>query len=157
MKSKLSLSEFRRRLKNNTQIGSPKLKLSPFAIFTIFDGKSKLFYGLFDDNDFRLTINYLATPTFFILKGNYKIINDKLEVTYTIEPHPKVTLFWVKYFPFFGVIIMNSLLISAGNAPLELFMLLNVFLIFIFFYSRWDIKRKRKNIEQKFIEIFEIT
>ncbi|SHG27135.1 hypothetical protein [Flavobacterium defluvii] len=156
MKSNLNLLEFRSRLKESIQIGSPKLKLGPFAVFTIFDGKSKPFYGLFDDKDFRLTINYRVTPTSFIVKGKYKVVNNILHVNYEIEPHPKFILVWVKYFPIFCFILMNSLLISSKNAPQEAFIVVNVFLVFMIFYSRWDIKRKRKNIEQKFIEIFEI-
>ncbi len=156
MQSKLNLSEFRTRLKNNTQIGSPRLKLSPFAVFATSGGYLKPFYGLFDDNDFRLTINYIATPTFFIIKGRYKIINHRLDVNYTIEPHPKFFLFWIKYMPITILIFMNIMLFFPENRPIEAIIPVNIVLLFILFFSRWDTKRKRKNLEKKFIEIFEI-
>lgn len=156
MESKLSLSEFRLKLKDNTEIGSPKLKLSPFgAFFTIFDGSSKPFYGLFDDKDFRLTKNYTFSPTFFIIKGRYKIRKKILTINYNIEASPKFYLTWIKWFPIIAGVPMNLLFLS-DNVPKEVFIAMNTFLVFIIFYSRWDLKRKRKNIERKFIEIFEI-
>jgi hypothetical protein len=45
---------------------------------------------------------------------------------------------------------------NIKNAPNETYIVFNLFMVFIIFYSRWDIKRKRKNLEQKFIEMFEI-
>jgi hypothetical protein len=156
MQSKLSLSEFRTRLKTNTQIGSPRLKLSPFSIFTIFDGHSKLFYGLFDDKGFRLTMNSTMSPTYFIIKGRYKIIKNILTVNYEIEPHPKFYLAWMKYLPIIIFISINVLLLSSGKTPKEAFIPINIFFLFMVFFSRWHVKQKRKNIEQKFIEIFEI-
>ncbi|MDR7370412.1 hypothetical protein [Flavobacterium aquidurense] len=158
MESKLSLSEFRTRLNNNTQIGSPKLRLSPFgAFFSIFDGTSKLFYGLFDDKSFRLTMNSTMSPTFFIIKGKYKITNRRLIINYNIEPSPKFFLAWIKSVPIFGGIVMNLLLIFSENAPMGVFIVVNVFIVFMIFYSRWHTNHKRKNIEKKFIEIFEIV
>jgi hypothetical protein len=156
MKSKLSLSEFRSRLQNNIEIGSPKLKLSPFGIFSIFSG-SKLFYGLFDDKSFQLTMNSTVSPTFFIIKGKYKITNKILQINYNIEPSPKFYLTLIKFVPIIFFILINLLFISANEIPTEVFIVMNVFLVFIIFYSRWDTKRKMKNIEQKFIKIFEIV
>lgn len=156
MQSKLSLSEFRTRLKNNTEIGPPRLKLGPFSIFTIFDGHSKPFYGLFDDKNFRLTINSMRSPSFFIIAGKYDRTDDKVQISYIVEPYPKFYLTWIKYFPIFIFILINLLLIFSENVPKEIFIPVNIFLLFAVFYSRWDYKRKRKSIEQKFIEIFEI-
>ncbi len=156
MQSELSLSEFRARLQNNTQIGSPKLKLSPFSIFTI-NGTSKLFYGLFDDKSFRLTMNSTMSPTFFIIKGRYKITNRKLDVNYNIEASPKFYLVWIKFFPIAVFVLINLLFLLSKNVAIEGVIVFNIILIFFIFYSRWRTKHKRKKIEQKFIEIFEIT
>ncbi|TPG45109.1 hypothetical protein [Flavobacterium pectinovorum] len=156
MESKLSLSEFRTRLVNNTQIGSPKLKLSPFSIFTIFNGTSKPFYGLFDDKSFRLTLNSTINPTFFIIKGRYKIQNRALVVNYNIEPCPKFYLTWIKWIPIFVGGAMNLLLFFSKETPKEVYMLVNIVIALMIFFSRWDTKEKRKNIEENFIKIFEI-
>lgn len=157
MESKLSLSEFRARLKNNTEIGSPKLKLSPFGVFiNLFSGKSKPFYGLFDDKSFRLTVNYTTMPTFFIIKGRYKITNKTLIINYDIEPSPKFYLVWIKFFPIIALVLIN-ISFFLSNIQREAIILPNIAILFILFYSRWHAKDKRENIEQKFIKIFEIT
>jgi len=155
MESKLSLPEFRARLRDNTEIGSPKLKLSPFGLFAGFGG-SNPFYGLFDDQSFRLTLNSSVNPTFFIIKGKYKITNEKLLINYDIEPSTKFYLAWVKFFPISVLILVNLLFVSSKNINIEAVFVFNIVLIFFIFYSRWNLKYKRKNIEQKFIEIFEI-
>lgn len=156
MESKLSLQEFRLRLKNNTEIGSPKLKLSPFGVFfNLFSGQSKPFYGLFDDKSFHLTMNYTTSPTFFIIKGQYKITNRTFIISYTIEPSPKLYLVWIKFFPIIALVLIN-ISFFFSEVQKELFILPNIALIFMFFFSRWNLKQKRKNIEKKFVEIFEI-
>jgi hypothetical protein len=63
MKSKLTISEFRNRLKTHCKIGSPNFKSSLFGIFTMFGGgNSKTFYGLFNDSAFNLTMNSTIFP-----------------------------------------------------------------------------------------------
>ena len=45
MKSKIDITEFRNRLKENTKVGSPKLKVE-WGIFSFFfSDNSKYFYG----------------------------------------------------------------------------------------------------------------
>ena len=158
MKSKLNINEFRNRIKENFKIGSPKLKLSPFAIFSIFGGISKTFYGNFDDSTFQFTMNYTISPTFYIIKGKYKNTNNKLNVSYTVEPNSKFQIVWMKFFPFISLFASNLIfLLSSRKTPNEVYIACNTFIVFITLFSRWDIKRKKKNLEQKFIEIFEIV
>jgi len=156
MESKLSISEFRTRLKNNTEIGSPTLKLSPFGVFfNLFSGNSKPFYGLFDDKSFRLTMNSTISPTFFIIKGRYKITNETIVVNYDIEPYPKFYLVGIKFFPIIALVVIN-LSFFFSEVQKEVFILPNIALVCMLFFSRWDIKCKRKDIEKRFIQIFEI-
>ena len=84
MESKLSITEFRDRLKLNTKIGTPELKFN-FGLLSIFSDHSKYFYGSFDDTTFRLSINSNFTAKFYILKGEYKNTDSKLNLNYTIE------------------------------------------------------------------------
>jgi hypothetical protein len=157
MKSKLNISEFRNRLEENLKIGSPKLKLSPFGFFTMFGEISKTFYGNFDDSTFRLTMNSTITPTFYIIKGKYKNTNNMLNVNYTVEPNSKFQIVWMKFFPVISLLAFNLFfLLSSGKIPIEVYVVFNSFIVFVIFFSRWDIKRKKKNLEQKFIKIFEI-
>jgi hypothetical protein len=157
MKSKLNITEFRNRIKENSIIGSPKLKLSPFGIFTMFGGTSKTFYGNFDDSTFRFTMNSTILPTFYILKGKYKNTNNTLNVNYTIEPNSKFQIVWMKFFPIISLFAFNLFfLLSSRKTPFEVYIAFNSFIVFIIFFSRWVIKRKKKNLEQKFIETFEL-
>ncbi|WP_264537253.1 hypothetical protein [Flavobacterium sp. N1736] len=156
MQSKLSLSEFRARLQSNTQIGSPKLKLRTFAILTVFDGSSKTFYGLFDDKSFHLTINSVRSQTPFIIKGKYKNVNNTLKVEYVIEPNSKFQQIWAKYSPIILIVAINIFFLFFARGLRRASTIVNLFLLFMAFYSRWNEERKRKKLEQKFIRIFEI-
>ncbi|CAD0007857.1 hypothetical protein FLAT13_04078 [Flavobacterium salmonis] len=157
MKSKLSITEFRNRLKDNTKIGRSDIQLS-LGIFSIFFLSSKIFYGEFDHSTFRLTINYNFTSGFYIIKGKYQNIDNKLKLNYIIEPMSRIGIIWIKCFPFVALIGFNCFyFFNLKNVPNEINILFNSFIAFIIFFSRWDIKRKKKNLEQKFIEIFEIN
>lgn len=158
MNSNLTISEFRHRLKIHSKIGSPNFKSSLLGIFTIFGGGiSKTFYGLFDDSAFNLTMNSTLFPPLYVIKGKYKNTNSTLNINYTIESNSKFGLLWMKFFPIIFLFVINFLfLLSSNKMPIEVYIVFNSFTIFIIFFSRWDIKRRKKNIEQKFIEIFEI-
>ena len=45
MNSLLSINEFSERLGLNTEIGDPKIRWSPFTVFTAFGQNKKAFYG----------------------------------------------------------------------------------------------------------------
>jgi hypothetical protein len=155
MESKLSLSEFRERLKNNTEIGSPKVALGQVRIFPI-SGAIKPFYGFFDDNSFNLTVNSAKTSTPFIVKGNYKDINNRIKVNYIVEPNNKFQLIWARYSPVILILSINIFFLFFARGLRRASTIVNLFLLFMAFYSRWNEERKRKKLEQKFISIFEI-
>lgn len=155
MESKLSLSEFRRRLENNTEIGSLKANINFLRIFPKFSG-NKLFYGLFDDKSFRLTINSTTSPTYFIIRGKYKNVNNVVKVSYTIEPNSKFQLLWVRFFPVAVLIAINVFFLFFGRGLRKATTIVSLFLLVLIFYSRWEEERKWKKLEQKFIRIFEI-
>ena len=96
MKSKIDITEFRNRLKENTKIGSPKLKI-PLGLFSIFTENSKYFYGNFDNSTFEIIKNSNFFPSFYFLKGTYKNIEKSLIVNYTIEPLGKLRVAYIKY------------------------------------------------------------
>jgi hypothetical protein len=156
MESKLSLSEFRARLQNNTEIGSLKVNLSLFRLFPKFGGM-KPFYGLFDDKSFRLTINSTTSPTYFIVKGNYKNVNNVLKINYTVEPNSKAQLIWAYYSPIILIVAINLFFLIFAKGLRRASTIVNLFLLFMAFYSRWKEERKRKKLEQKFVRIFEIV
>ncbi len=155
MQSKLSLSEFRTTLKDNTIIGSPKVKLSPFGVVNGF-GKTKPFYGFFDDKSFSLTINSPKSSTPFIVKGNYKHVNNRVKVSYIVEPSNKFQVIWTKYSPIILILAINIFFLFFARGLRRASTIVNLFLLFMAFYSRWNEERKREKLVQNFIQIFKI-
>lgn len=155
MESKLSLSEFRTRLKDSTEIGSLKAQVNLFRVFPQFGG-IKPFYGLFDDKSFTLTINSTTSPTYFTIKGKYKNVNNILKVNYIIVPNSKFQLLWVRFSPVVFLIALNVFFLFFGRGLRRATTIVSLFMLIIIFYSRWKEERKRKKLEQKFISIFEI-
>lgn len=155
MESKLSLAEFRTRLQNNTEIGSLKANLSLFRIFPRFGG-TKPFYGLFDEKSFRLTLNSRTSPTYFIIRGNYKNSNNRVNVSYIVEPNSKFQLIWTRFSPVVFLIIINVFFLFFGRGLRRATTIVSLFLLILIFYSRWKEERKRKKLERNFVRIFEI-
>jgi hypothetical protein len=155
MESKLSLSEFRERLKNNTEIGSPKVALGQVRIFPI-SGAIKPFYGFFDDNSFSLTVNSTKSATYFIVRGKYENINNRLRVAYIVEAGNKFQLIWKRYSPIILILAINIFFLFFARGLRRASTIVNLFLLFMAFYSRWNEEKKRRKLEQKFISIFEI-
>jgi len=152
MESKLSLAEFRTRLQNNTEIGSLKANLSLFPRF----GGTKPFYGLFDEKSFRLTLNSRTSPTYFIIRGNYKNSDNRVKVSYIVEPNSKFQLIWTRFSPVVFLIIINVFFLFFGRGLRRATTIVSLFLLILIFYSRWKEERKRKKLERNFVRIFEI-
>lgn len=155
MESKLSLSEFRVKLRDNTEIGSPKAALGQVRIFPI-SGAIKPFYGFFDDNSFSLTVNSTKSSTNFIIRGQYESLNNRLKVNCIVEPGNKYKQFWTYYSPIILIVVINIFFLFFARGLRRASTIVNLFLLFMAFYSRWNEERKRKKLEQKFIRIFEI-
>jgi len=155
MESKLSLSEFRAKLKDNTEIGLPKAALGQVRIFPI-SGAIKPFYGFFDDNSFSLTINSKKSATNFIVRGKYENVNNRLIVDYIVEPGNRYRQFWMYYSPIILILTINIFFLIFARGLRRASTIVNLFLLFMAFYSRWNEERKRKKLEQKFIQIFKI-
>lgn len=156
MESKLSISEFRTRLKNNTEIGSPKVALGQVRIFPL-SGAIKPFYGLFDDNSISLTVNSTKASTNFIVRGKYESFNNRIRVDYIVEPTNKFQQIWVRYSPIILILAINIFFLFFARGLRRASTIVNLFLLFMAFYSRWNEEKKRKKLEQKFIQIFMIT
>ncbi|PIF34079.1 hypothetical protein CLU81_4713 [Flavobacterium sp. 9] len=155
MQSKLNLSEFRTKLQDNTEIGSLKSTLGQVRVFPV-SGAIKPFYGLFDDKSFHLTINSIQSPTPYIIKGKYKNINNTVKVDYVIELNNKFQLLWTRYFPIVCIIAINIFFLFFARGLRRASTIVNLFLLFMAFYSRWNTERKRQKLEKKFLRIFEI-
>lgn len=155
MKSKLDITEFRNRLEDNTEIGSPKLKI-PLGFFSIFTDNSKCFYGRFDNSTFEIIKNSNFVPSLYFLKGTYQNTEKILTVNYSLEPVGKVRLAWIKYFPIIVLIICNSIFYFQVKPPTKVYIIFNLFIVFFTIVSRINIKRQNKELQEKFNKIFEI-
>ncbi|AXB57474.1 hypothetical protein [Flavobacterium fluviale] len=155
MESKLSIAEFRTRLKDNTEIGSPQVHLGQARIFPI-SGPIKPFYGFFDDRSFSLTINSAKSSAVFLVKGHYENIDNRLLVNCSVEPINKLQHAWVKFGPILLIVAINIFFLFFAKGLRRASTIVNLFLLFMAFYSRWKEDRKRKKLEEKFMRIFEI-
>jgi len=72
MISKIEITEFRNRLKLNTKYGNPKIKGTPFVVFTAYNESEKKFYGTHNDSNFQITKNAFLHPTPYIIVGEIK-------------------------------------------------------------------------------------
>jgi hypothetical protein len=153
MQSKLNITEFREKLKSSTKIGHPQLKINtPLNLF--FFDSSKSFYGRYDDTTFYLTLNYRITRSSYLIKGNYKFVNKKLQIQYEIFPKFK----YQKYFLLLwlacgiGMIIYINLTFSNKNNV----MIPNLFLLLMLIFGSLNYKFSKRIIEKKFRKTFEI-
>ncbi|MEZ0130210.1 hypothetical protein AB9T88_10795 [Flavobacterium sp. LBUM151] len=149
------MSEFRQRLKNNTEIGPPKAALGQVRIFPI-SGTIKPFYGFFDDNSFSLTVNSTKSSTNFVVKGKYESINNRLKVDYIVESTNKFQEVWAYYSPIILIVAINIFFLFFARGLRRASTIVNLFLLFMAFYSRWNEERKKQKLEKKFLNIFEI-
>lgn len=156
MKSNIDITEFKNKLKVNTKIGSPKLKI-PLGFFSIFSDNSKCFYGNFDNSTFELTTNSNFFPTSYFLKGIYKYNGENLIVDYTIEPTGKLRIAWIKYFPIIAIIMFNCIFYFQAKPPIEIYIIFNLFIVFVSFFSRLIIKWKKEKMEKIFKKVFVIV
>ena len=148
MKSKIDITEFRNRLKDNTKIGSPKLKI-PLGFFSIFTDNSKCFYGNFDNSTFELIINSNFTTYSYFLKGTYKKTEKNLIVNYTVQPVGKFRIAWIKYFPIIALIIFNCIFYFQLKPSIEVYIIFNLFIVLGSFFTKLNIKWKNKKLEKR--------
>ncbi|MBB1192579.1 hypothetical protein DNC80_02715 [Flavobacterium sp. SOK18b] len=155
MISKIEIEEFRNRLKENTKIGSPKIKI-PIGFLGIFRNNKKCFYGNFNNSNFVLTSNSNFAPVLYFLKGNFKSAENKLLVNYSVEPVGKLRIAWIKYFPLLMLIMCNYFFYYVVIPPKEVHIVFNIITVLISLFSTWILQIQKKKLRRKFNKIFEI-
>lgn len=145
MVSKLNKSEFIKRLEQNTKIGDPKIKGTPFAVLTMFGMSRKKFYGEYTETDFQLTKNAVIFTIPYIFEGTLKTIDEtSTEILFNIKPIWFGYL-WIRVLPVLGLILINFLLITQGKKiETEIYVILNLFLVFMFTPILITVKQKNK-------------
>ena len=157
MQSKLNISEFRSKLKDSTKIGHPKVKLSPFGIFSMFSGSSKIFYGLYDETTLSLTSNLRVNQVPFIIKGSHKNVNGKVQVQYKLTPRYKYQNYWWIFTSVLSFVFGNTTILNDNDFNIIRFTILNLFLLFLVIYAFFNISRGKRRLENNFINSFEIS
>jgi len=155
MISKINILEFSESLKNNTQYGNPKIKGTPFAIFSVFSESNKIFFGTYSETKFVITKNASFYPTPFIVSGEIKSKNKtQTEIFYEIKPIG-FGYYWLKYMPLIGIFIFN-IIFYIESAPFEIFMIMNLALIGFNVFSYFYLREKKNKLVTDFKKVFEI-
>ncbi len=153
MQSKLNITEFREKLKNSTKIGHPQIKTNtPLNLF--FFDSSKSFYGRYNDSTFYLTLNLRITHSSYLIKGNYKFVNKKLQIQYEIFPKFKYQKYFLLLWLVCGIGMIVYINLTFGNK--NNVMISNLFLLLMLTFGSLNYKFSKRIIEQKFRKTFEI-
>ncbi len=157
MISKLSTSDFVKRLEENTKIGDPGLKGTPLVVFTMFGGYKMKFYGEYSSSDFRLTANAIIIPTPYIFEGTIKSQDDgSSEISLKIKPIWFGYL-WIRVAPIFALIFINIILISnIEHFEVGEYIAINTIPILMFTPILLTIRKKNKLLRD-FKELMEIA
>jgi hypothetical protein len=153
MKSKISASQFSERLEYRTRSGNA-IYLGPIAFLNLFFNQTtETFYGSFGSGWFELTNNnFNRVP--FVIDGTFTT-NDAGQtlVDYEIKTN---------YYGFFWIHGI-TLLVMALNLPFIFLpdagprIIVNIVIVSIFVLRYFAIYHKKKELEEDFIEIFEIN
>ena len=155
MISKVNIVEFRELLNNNTKYGNPKIKGTPFTIFTFFGESSKIFYGTHNKTKFELTKNSTFFPTFHIISGEIKPINNnQTEIIYKVKPIG-FGYYWNKYMPIIGILIFN-LILYTNSLPLKAYLIINPVIFCFAILSNLIIWRNKNKLINDFERVFDI-
>ncbi|MES2545961.1 MAG: hypothetical protein V4548_13835 [Bacteroidota bacterium] len=159
MTSKINASEFKERLKENTQKGMPIIKVSPFALFTLLGKSKKKFFGSYTDNSFRFTKNTSINVIPQTVTGTFENINDsETKVDYHIETIWFGWL-WLRSIPLLiaGITYAVYWFQPKGANWMPSVIFVDFFFLLLHF---WLIQTQKKDLirfENDFKKIFEIT
>lgn len=157
MYTNLTISEFRKKLELVTKAGNPKQKFL-YGFSFLFNDYSKPFYGLFDESRFSLTSNVSISQNPFIIRGDYKIVNNRVEIQFKVFPKFKYQKYWSIIWMLFGLITMIFIDIENYD-KLEILTLIitNGSAILFFFLAVLYLNFGKKSLKNKFMKIFEIS
>lgn len=153
MISKINATDFIKRLIYHTIHGNPKIKGTPFSLFTKSGGKDKIYYGSYNQTKFEITNNSLIA--LFIISGEIKTIHKySTEVIYKTVPNG-FGYYWHKYFPIIGLIAFN-LILYKESAPIKTHILITLILFGIILLSQLMLRRKKNQLKNEFQKVFEL-
>jgi hypothetical protein len=156
MVSRLCTSDFNKRVRDNTKIGNPKIKGTPFAGYVKIGDFNKPFFGDFKDSKFRLTKNSSLFPIPYIIQGFIKSKSDS-ETEVSIEIIPiGFGFYWIRLFPLALFILFNVIYFCQDyKLDFNVFFLINLFIL-LMFSPILIVNQMKKRFVKKFNRIFEI-
>lgn len=155
MVSKINIAEFRERLNKNTKYGNPRIKGTPFAVFSIFGESNKIFYGTYNKTKFELTKNSTLFPAPFMISGEINTKNGtQTETIYEVKPIG-FGYYWLKYMPIIGILLFN-LVHYSQSAPFEIYTIINPIIFGLAIISRFYMWRQKNKLVNDFKKVFEI-
>lgn len=153
MISKINATDFIKRLIYHTIHGNPKIKGTPFSLFTKSGGKDKIYYGSYNQTKFEITNNSLIA--LFIISGEIKAVDKySTEVIYKIIPNG-FGYYWNKYLPIIGLIGFNSILYQE-SAPTRIHIIMTLILSVMILLSNLFLWWNKKKLKGNFQKIFEL-
>lgn len=158
MTSPITTSEFKQRLKENTQKGFPIIKVSPFVFFTLIGKTKQKFYGKYTDNSFRFTKNTSVNVVPQTITGTFKSESDtETKVDYHIETIWFGWL-WLRSIPLLigGLTYAVWIFQPQGVNWMPVAIFIDFFLLLLHFYLIQTQKKDLIRFENDFKKIFEI-
>jgi hypothetical protein len=154
MKSGVGNGDFEERLTALTRNGSPVIMGTPFVIFMLFDFSGKKFCGRIENGKFSITNNSVFSSSGHLITGEFKKESEATLVTYTIKPM-LFSYYWIRIIPILGFIAFNSVLLyhREGSPAILAF---NVFFVFMLAFLLFDEKRRKRKLEEIFVDTFRL-
>jgi hypothetical protein len=153
MISKINTTDFIKRLIYHTIHGNPKIKGTPFSLFTKSGGKDKIFYGSYNQTKFEITNNSLIA--LFIISGEIKTVDKySTEVIYKIVPNG-FGYYWNKYMIFIIVFVFN-LILYKESVPLKSHILITLISFGLILLNHLMLRRKKNQLKNEFQKVFEL-
>lgn len=156
MVSELKLTEIQKLLEQNTELGNPKSKGSPFFIFQKNEKRNAKFYGNFNHSNFEITYNSFLDTVPYILEGTFTSENESQTIIdYKIKKMLFPYLLSVIMFIFVHIWAISMIISSESLIIVALFFYLIFSTIFLIKYKRNKIKLKK--METEFKTLLQIT
>ena len=144
LETKLTSSKVREILAQQTTIGNPRIKGTPFARFTDYESQ-KPFFGKINKSDFEITYNTIFFPIPFYISGKYQTINDKTIIEFEIKKIKFGYYCYIIGIPI-GILLMTFLMIKTGEIPILIMIIFDLILVLMFALTSVFIRNRKAKL-----------
>lgn len=155
MHSKINIKEFKARLNKNTIIGNPNINGTPLVVLSLLYSTKHKFFGRIKANSFEITPHSTFNAIPYKIQGSVSS-NSKgtTNIDYIIKPIWFGYL-WIRIIPIFFILFSIIMVITHRELLVPLILFDSIF-IALTLYNINRIKRRLKQFESDFKELFEI-